>query len=168
MLFLFLIYNERVFRLRSREYTNVGDECLKFWYFLNGPTGSNGKLSLAKQNRGSSSEANLWTSDIYDNTWRYEQVAINGGSDPFVALFEASKSSQDVIIGVDDVLMTLGYCPPPINCDFERGGLCSWTQLKDDDFDWLLQPGETISFGTGPTVGKNCIHNKSSLSLYQY
>ena len=58
------------------------------------------------------------------------------------------------MIGVDDVVLTLGYCPPPINCDFEQADLCSWTQMKDDDFDWLLQQGETDSFATGPTVGK--------------
>jgi hypothetical protein len=152
----FHIY-EGIFRLQSREYTNIGDECVKFWYFLNGPDGSTGKLNLAQQNSGSSTETNLWSSDIYDNAWRYGQVAINGGANPFVVLFEASNSAPDVIIGIDDVRITLGYCPLPTTCDFESAGICSWTQLKDDDFDWLLQSGETISFGTGPNIGKNFI-----------
>lgn len=94
-------------------------------------------------------------------------MAINGGADPFTAIFQASKSSYDVVIGIDDVIMTLGYCSPPINCDFESSGLCSWTQMKDDEMDWLHHSGETLSFGTGPLVGKNCKCNKN-LFVYLY
>jgi hypothetical protein len=130
---------------------------LKFWYFINGPNGATGKLNVAKQNSGSQVESNIWSNDIYENAWRYGQVSINGGRDPFYYIFQASKSTQDVVIGIDDVILTLGFCSPPINCDFEKVDLCSWTQLKDDDFDWLLESGETDSFGTGPTVGKNFI-----------
>jgi hypothetical protein len=145
-------------RLQSRQYINVGDECLKFWYFINGPDGTNGKLSLAKQTSGSQTETNLWSTDIYENNaWRYGQVSVKDDLNPFVLLFEASKSAQDVIIGIDDVILTLGYCPPPTTCNFESATICSWTQLKDDDFDWLLQSGETMTFGTGPLVGKNFI-----------
>jgi hypothetical protein len=154
-MFLFLL----LFRFQTREYQNIGDECLKFWFYLNGPDGSNGKLNLSQQNRGSSNEIHLWSNDIYDRNWRYEQVSINGGIDPFTAIFQVTKPSQDVIIGIDDIRLTLGYCPPPTNCDFESAGLCSWTQMKDDSFDWLLQAGETISFGTGPIVGKNSKQN---------
>ena len=141
-------------RLRSRVYPYAGDECLRFWYFVNGADGTTGQLNLAKQNEGSQTEQNLWSTNIYENGWRYEQVAINGGFSNFQAVFQAIFTTPDVVIGLDDIIMTLGYCPPPINCDFERADLCSWTQMKDDDFDWLLQQGETDSFGTGPTVGK--------------
>ncbi|CAF4185562.1 unnamed protein product, partial [Rotaria sp. Silwood2] len=139
-------------KLRSRQYTNVGNECLKFWYFINGPDGTTGKLNVARQNGGSQIEMNLWSNDIYENAWRYGQVLINGSATSFVTLFQALKSSQNVNIGIDDVILTLGYCSPPINCDFENRGICSWTQLKDDTFDWLLQSGATDSYGTGPTV----------------
>ncbi|CAF4949449.1 unnamed protein product, partial [Rotaria magnacalcarata] len=70
----------------------------------------------------------------------------------FSAIFQAVRSSSNVVIGIDDIILTLGYCPAPINCDFEGRTICSWTQQKDDTFDWLLQSGETESFGTGPTV----------------
>lgn len=141
-------------RFKSREYQNVGDECLKFWYFINGPQGTTGRLSVAKQNSGSSFEQNLWSNNIYVSAWRYGQIAINGGTSSFSALFQAFKSSPDVIIGIDDLTLTLGFCPPPINCDFESRSICSWTQSKLDAFDWLLQSGGTESFGTGPLVGK--------------
>lgn len=127
---------------------------MKFWYFINGPDGTTGKLNVAKRNAGSQIETNLWSNEIYDNTWRYGQVSIKGGSSSFVALFQALKSSKDVNIGIDDVILRLGFCPPPTTCDFEAYDICSWTQLKDDDFDWLLQIGATETFGTGPLVGK--------------
>jgi hypothetical protein len=38
-----------------------------------------------------------------------------------------------------------------VRCNFE-GGLCSWTQLKTDVFDWKRQSGRTGSFGTGPST----------------
>jgi hypothetical protein len=144
-------------RLRSRQYPNAGDECLKFWYFINAPDGATGQLNVVKQNTASQVESTIWSNGIYENAWRYGQVSINGDRDPFVYIFQALKSSQDVVIGIDDVLLTLGFCSPPINCDFENSDTCSWTQLKDDDFDWLLESGETDSFGTGPTVGKDFI-----------
>ncbi|CAF1593620.1 unnamed protein product, partial [Adineta ricciae] len=139
-------------KLRSKQYPYAGDECLRFWYFVNGPDGTTGKLTVAKQNSPTSTEAELWSNNLYENVWRYSQVAVNGLQNPFFYLFQASKSSAEVVIGVDDVLLTLGYCPPPINCDFEGPDICSWTQMKDDTFDWLLQSGATDSFGTGPTV----------------
>lgn len=35
-------------------------------------------------------------------------------------------------------------------CNFENG-LCDWSQLTDDDFDWTLRKGPTPSASTGPT-----------------
>ena len=128
---------------------------MQFWYYLNGPDGSTGKLSLAKHDRNATGETLLWSGDIYDKAWRYEQVAISGDVNPFTMIFQAFKSSNDVVVAIDDVTMTLGYCPPPINCGFESSGICSWTQMKDDQLDWLHYSGETLSFGTGPVVGKN-------------
>ncbi|CAF4347101.1 unnamed protein product, partial [Adineta steineri] len=134
------------------QYPDAGDECLRFWYFVNGPDGSTGQISVAKQTSGSATETALWLNNIYENGWRYGQVSISGDRSPFTYLFQAVKSSQDVVIGIDDVILTLGFCKPPINCDFEAIDLCSWTQMKNDEFDWLLQTGATESFGTGPTV----------------
>ena len=38
------------------------------------------------------------------------------------------------------------------NCDFEAGTLCSWVNLQNDDFDWLVGSGGTTSSFTGPTM----------------
>lgn len=48
---------------------------------------------------------------------------------------------------------------PILSCDFEGatspngtnpGSLCYYTQNTDDNFDWILQKGNTASFSTGP------------------
>ncbi len=36
------------------------------------------------------------------------------------------------------------------DCDFENG-ICSYTQAKDDTFDWTRDAGGTSSGGTGPS-----------------
>ncbi|XP_071956926.1 MAM and LDL-receptor class A domain-containing protein 2-like [Antedon mediterranea] len=41
--------------------------------------------------------------------------------------------------------------PSLIDCDFELG-ICGYTQLKTDDFDWTRQKGSTASSQTGPST----------------
>lgn len=66
-------------------------------------------------------------------------------------VFEAIRgSSQLSDIAIDDVSMHSGACPPPGACDFEKNNLCTWANSKGDDFDWVVQAGQTISAGTGP------------------
>ena len=36
-------------------------------------------------------------------------------------------------------------------CNFDKRSLCTWTNRKDDDFDWTIQHNGTPSRGTGPT-----------------
>ena len=36
------------------------------------------------------------------------------------------------------------------DCNFEQG-LCSYTQLTDDQFDWTRAHGKTATQGTGPS-----------------
>ncbi|XP_035658185.1 MAM and LDL-receptor class A domain-containing protein 1-like [Branchiostoma floridae] len=54
-------------------------------------------------------------------------------------------------IAVDDVALTDGPCQGADgNCDFETD-LCTWTNAQQgDDFDWVLNNGNTGSSGTGP------------------
>ena len=37
-------------------------------------------------------------------------------------------------------------------CGFGRG-ICLWSQMYDDDFDWTRNSGQTSSSSTGPTNG---------------
>lgn len=55
-------------------------------------------------------------------------------------------------IAIDDVNIIDGKCPPPGNCNFEKG-LCTWSNdIIGDDFDWIRHQGRTVSSGTGPTA----------------
>ena len=69
-------------------------------------------------------------------------------------MFEGASSSifASPRLGVDDVSLRTGICRKnPGDCDFETG-FCSWSNVDNDDFDWLLHKGETPSWNTGPTV----------------
>uniref|UniRef100_A0A3B4CKL8 MAM domain-containing protein n=1 Tax=Pygocentrus nattereri TaxID=42514 RepID=A0A3B4CKL8_PYGNA len=49
-------------------------------------------------------------------------------------------------------------------CNFEFD-LCSWTQLKTDNFDWKIKTGKTPTFGTGPSTD-HTLRNSSGHYLY--
>lgn len=55
-------------------------------------------------------------------------------------------------ISIDDFKLRDGSCPAPGDCDFEDGDTCSWTNAKNDNFDWILGRGKTPSFLTGPAI----------------
>ena len=55
--------------------------------------------------------------------------------------------------GIDDVSVRTGQCRKNQgDCSFEEGGFCSWSNVANDDFDWLLHQGSTPSWDTGPSV----------------
>lgn len=90
-------------------------------------------------------------------------------------VFEAIRgSSQLSDIAIDDVSMHSGACPPPGACDFEKNNLCTWTNSKGDDFDWIVQAGQTISAGTGPqadhTIGTDSglLLKRSGFFIFQF
>ena len=40
----------------------------------------------------------------------------------------------------------------PVDCSFDSAfDYCSWTQSRDDDFQWSLESGPTGSSNTGPS-----------------
>ncbi|KAL1271156.1 hypothetical protein QQF64_030172 [Cirrhinus molitorella] len=49
-------------------------------------------------------------------------------------------------------------------CSFEFD-LCSWRQSQDDDFDWLIKPGNLDTHGTGPSTD-HTLRNPSGHYLY--
>lgn len=53
------------------------------------------------------------------------------------------------------------------NCDFEAGTLCSWVNLQNDDFDWLVGSGGTTSSFTGPTMDHTINQDNSGKTSYQ-
>ncbi|XP_038052764.1 MAM and LDL-receptor class A domain-containing protein 1-like [Patiria miniata] len=55
-------------------------------------------------------------------------------------------------IAIDDINLRMGLCERDtnFNCTFEEGSLCGWVQSQNDDTNWLLEIGDTVTAGTGP------------------
>ena len=69
-------------------------------------------------------------------------------------------------MGIDDFAIKKGACRKhPGDCSFEGEGLCSWYNLKNDDFDWLLHQGPTPSTSTGPSVD-HTYNDKNGTFIY--
>ena len=67
-------------------------------------------------------------------------------------VFESTRgNSYKGAMGIDDITLLDGACPPPGSCDFEDD-TCTWSNIRGayDDFDWTRQNGNTGSFNTGP------------------
>ena len=68
-------------------------------------------------------------------------------------VFEAIKGTSFTgDIAIDDFKIRDGACPAPGDCDFEDADMCSWTNGRADDFDWIIGRGGTPSFFTGPSI----------------
>ncbi|XP_060576068.1 MAM and LDL-receptor class A domain-containing protein 1-like, partial [Ruditapes philippinarum] len=48
----------------------------------------------------------------------------------------------------------------PCNCNFDDDTMCAWTNLKTDDFDWIIAHGTTTSSRTGPRYDHTRKDNK--------
>lgn len=53
-------------------------------------------------------------------------------------------------IAVDTISIIPGPCPGPATCNFEQG-LCGFSNLLSDEFDWSRGQGSTTSRFTGPS-----------------
>ncbi len=128
-------------RLMSHKYKPAGPECLQFWYLFVG--NDIGTLNILKFSNNTYSNP-FWTKkDISEDEWQYGQVEIGDSRNDFSFVFEGIKSSGNAgVLGIDDVMLRIGACPAPINCNFEDATICSWSQYKYDDMDWLLIQGQ--------------------------
>lgn len=54
-------------------------------------------------------------------------------------------------IAIDEVTLSLGYCPTSRTCDFEQG-YCNWVNDTTGDFYWLRKKGKTETGATGPSI----------------
>ena len=141
-------------RLESGKFAFNGFECLQFWYLLNGK--DNGDLNIYIKYLNDYGSP-IWSKSSHDNDeWRYGQLRIGNNSylaNNYSVIFEATKGpNNNGIAGIDDVIIKIGECPLPIDCNFEEYSICSWSQYKYDQLDWLLNQGETDSTSTGPQV----------------
>ena len=47
--------------------------------------------------------------------------------------------------------MSVFYAATALDCNFERGDMCRYTNAAAAHFDWYVASGSTITYGTGPT-----------------
>ncbi|EDO47787.1 predicted protein [Nematostella vectensis] len=158
-------------RFMSEDFPPISQRCVNFWFHMYGTTVGTLTLYL-KTGRGNSSavETPIWSlSGNFGDQWMNGQAPISS-TGWYQIVFEGMKGrgiSGD--IAIDDVTYTNTRCsvlpsiavpptappttPPPIinNCTFEQG-LCSWTNLGGDQFDWTRSRGSTGSWNTGPAT----------------
>ncbi len=142
-------------RLISKPYSPYGDECLVFWYLMEGV----GEASLRVHedillSSGDTATFDLWKKNSHEkDEWRFAQAEIRNTFFSYSVVFEAyRKNNFTGYVGIDDVVIKKGKCSPAIDCDFEEYSICSWLQYRQDDFDWLLNQGKTDTTKTGPHV----------------
>ena len=128
--------------LKSQTYKPIGPECLQFWYYRDKNDGST--LNVLKYSNNVYSTP-LWTKNDFSlGVWQYGQVQVGDTRSEFSFVFEVVKNkvNSNGVIGIDDVVLKIGTCQAPTNCNFEDATMCSWTQVNDDDLDWLLIQGQ--------------------------
>ena len=138
-------------RLVSSSYLPNGVECLQFWYLNNGLNTS--KLNVYEKKLSSYNLKWSKISHLNQLDWRFGQVNIGeSASSEYSIVFEGFilKNDENSIVAIDDVILRIGECSQPIDCNFEDFSLCSWSQSKENDLDWELSQG--IANYAGPDV----------------
>ncbi|XP_019632083.1 PREDICTED: MAM and LDL-receptor class A domain-containing protein 2-like [Branchiostoma belcheri] len=138
-----------VARLSSPTYPQTSGQCLEFYYHMMGADiGTLNVYASVAGNRGFP----IWTlSGEQGNQWTIARVTVSTTGD-FQIVFEGVRGANyRGDIAIDDVALSAGPCQGADgNCDFETD-LCTWTNAQQgDDFDWVLNTGNTGSSGTGP------------------
>ncbi|XP_055957693.1 MAM and LDL-receptor class A domain-containing protein 2 [Patella vulgata] len=149
------IYDKAV--LLSSLYPPTKTRCLNFWYSMNGAQIGNLTVYLVAS---TGQNVSLWQlhGDQGDK-WQNGHVPVVSPVNYRMA-FEGERSTGIAgDIALDDVSFTESNCGATgkFDCDFDIN-LCTWTQDKTDQFDWLRNHGSTQTLGTGPTSdhsGKN-------------
>jgi hypothetical protein len=148
------VVNSRA-RLMSPTFSATSRECLRFWYILNSPQAASLlQLNLYQSTQAGESKLDSLASKNGELEWRYRQVsfASTSNNNNYSIIFEGlttTSTNGNNTIAIDDISITAGDCPPPIDCNFENFTTCNWQQYKYDRMDWLLNRGETDSAQTG-------------------
>lgn len=122
------------------EPTPPDEECLMFWYYMEG--NEVGELSVYLQTTDNHARsAPLWTrSGDQGKHWRHGRVTLSSNT-LYQVIFEAvvgNGTRRDITI--DDLTILNGACPPPGFCDFEID-FCGWVNNPPAEsgveWDWL-------------------------------
>ena len=141
-------------RLLTHSYTPKPGSisCLQFWYHMYGSNigtlnvyvGPVGSLKVQKPPQAQ------WTKSFdHGDKWYLGHLTLSQTA-VYKIMFEAIVGTSHAgDIAIDDVVVLDGACIEPGFSDFETG-LSTWTNLPNDNFDWVRGTGDTPSQLTGP------------------
>ncbi|XP_072219069.1 uncharacterized protein [Leuresthes tenuis] len=127
-----------------------GPLCLHFWYYMYGSArGMALNVYLLKDNKATK----LWS--VMNNQgpqWHFGNVDLKV-SGPVQIILEGIRGSTDQSdVAIDDISINLRSCSVcNLDCSFDDG-LCSWSQMVTDAFDWTWNSGSTPTLMTGPSA----------------
>ncbi|KAL8608892.1 hypothetical protein ACOMHN_065230 [Nucella lapillus] len=137
--------------LSAQRPASSADVCVTFYYHMYGS--SIGTLNLRLKTGSTIGNPEWFLSGNQVNSWQEAQINLAASklSSPFQIVFEGIRGSGYLgDIAIDDVNVTSGGCPSSNGgCNFESG-LCTWHNVRSDNFDWQLKSGRTMSANTGP------------------
>lgn len=152
-----------------------GVQCMRFKYYMYGQ--DMGYLSVYRFGDGVM-RSRLWhRKGNQGERWNEARITLPCDSPSYMIQIEATIGVWRSDIAIDNIEFTKGACPPfapttippttqkmatstptiPLhllsenNCSF-AGHFCSWINDNSDDFDWLLNSGETMTQETGPST----------------
>ncbi|CAI9725294.1 and LDL-receptor class A domain-containing 2-like [Octopus vulgaris] len=142
----------KIARLTSPPFPPASQSCLRFWYNMNVQNSSALQLYV---------KTGFFKRQVWERTGNQGKEWWQGHANIVVPLQQLGvtykltfQSVQDgghsEIIAVDDIEHLPGPCDPQGLCDFEQG-MCGFTNVYGDDFDWIVFSGSKQSFVSGPT-----------------
>ncbi|KAI8780792.1 MAM and LDL-receptor class A domain-containing protein 2, partial [Biomphalaria glabrata] len=139
-------------RIVSPVYPGGGAQCLQFYYYMNGA--GMGSLFIYLRKTGHVDQDNLiWTMHASrGDHWVKGQATIDYPN-IFQVVFDGTVGDNFTSnIALDDIQLLFSPCSSPVTCDFESG-FCTFTNRRDDDYDWLLvTPSNTTFTSLVPSV----------------
>ncbi|GFR70361.1 MAM and LDL-receptor class A domain-containing protein 1 [Elysia marginata] len=142
---------------------STSDLCLEFWYHMYG--GNQGVLSVALRTSGQASDVKWLKKGNQGSDWNRGEFDIPANLGDVDIVFTAMVgSSYHSDTAIDDIVLWKRKCASDYGfCDFELD-LCSWTNAKDADMDWVFGTGGTKSTNTGPAAD----HTYKNSTVYYF
>ncbi|XP_022098207.1 MAM and LDL-receptor class A domain-containing protein 1-like isoform X2 [Acanthaster planci] len=143
--------------------------CVRFWYHMYGA--GMGTLSVYTGDDEGGLGPSRWSkSGDSGNVWQEASINICCGHEFQITFIGERGSSTESDMAVDDIIVLKGQCDSnatlsDLNCDFDSNTFCAYKNSPNDDFDWLLNRGSTLSSGTGPDVD-HTTGNPSGFYIY--
>ncbi|XP_048242313.1 MAM and LDL-receptor class A domain-containing protein 1-like isoform X2 [Haliotis rufescens] len=96
----------------------------------------------------------IWTRHGNMGTnWMETRINLPEATDFQVVIEAVRGQGEKGVISIDDTKIINGPCSlqasKPVTCSFDND-MCTWIQMKNDDFDWTRYQGSTSSMGSGP------------------